>query len=364
LTRPRLPVALAGLVTALLAAPFLATLTLAREPVVVRPGDTLTAISRRHGVSVETIVDLNGLSNPNRIYVGQRLRLEPAAGATADAAAAAPATADRTHVVRSGEHLTGIARRYGVTIDAIVAANRIADPSRIYAGQRLTLPGDEAAQVAPAPAAPATADRTHVVRSGEHLTGIARRYGVTIDAIVAANRIADPSRIYAGQRLDIPGTVGAAEGPPSPATAAPRLPATMARLVEERDAIRRLIAREAERHGVPAGLALALAWQESGWQQGVVSHAGAIGVMQLLPSTAEWVGDAMLGTAVDPHHLEQNVRAGVRLLAHYLDRYDGNRALALAAYYQGPTAVARHGIYPVTRPYIDSILVLERLFSR
>jgi soluble lytic murein transglycosylase-like protein len=181
---------------------------------------------------------------------------------------------------------------------------------------------------------------------------------------VAANRIADPSRIYAGQRLDIPGTVGAAEGPPSPATAAPRLPATMARLVEERDAIRRLIAREAERHGVPAGLALALAWQESGWQQGVVSHAGAIGVMQLLPSTAEWVGDAMLGTAVDPHHLEQNVRAGVRLLAHYLDRYDGNRALALAAYYQGPTAVARHGIYPVTRPYIDSILVLERLFSR
>jgi soluble lytic murein transglycosylase-like protein len=85
--------------------------------------------------------------------------------------------------------------------------------------------------------------------------------------------------------------------------------------------------------------------------------------MQLLPATGEWVGEAMLGAPVDIGDLRQNVRAGVRLLAHYLDRYDGNRDLALAAYYQGQTAVDRHGIYPVSRPYIASILALEELFG-
>jgi soluble lytic murein transglycosylase-like protein len=71
----------------------------------------------------------------------------------------------------------------------------------------------------------------------------------------------------------------------------------------------------------------------------------------------------MLGAPVDIGDLRHNVRAGVRLLAHYLDRYGGSRDLALAAYYQGQTAVDRHGIYHVSRPYIASILALEKLFG-
>jgi LysM repeat protein len=360
LTRPRLPVALASLTGALLAAPLLATLALAREPIVVRPGDTLTAIARRHDVAVETLVELNGLADPNRIQVGQRLRLEPA---QAPAVPAAPA-AGRSHIVQPGEHLTGIARRYGVSIGSIAAANGINDPSRIFAGQRLTIPGASAATAAQAPAAPAApaAGRSHIVQPGEHLTGIARRYGVSIGTIAAANGINDPSRIFAGQRLTIPGASAATAAPPAPARA--QMPASMAARVGERDAVGRVIIDEAYRYGISAAFVMAVAWQESGWRQGVVSHAGAIGVMQLLPSTAQWVGDTMLGTRVDPYDLRENVRAGTRLLAHYLDRYDGDRALTLAAYYQGPTAVANHGIYPVSRPYIAAILALEAIFSR
>ncbi len=137
----------------------------------------------------------------------------------------------------------------------------------------------------------------------------------------------------------------------------------MAELVARRDAVRRVIVEEAARYDVPAALALAVAWQESGWQQGVVSHANAIGVMQLIPATGEWVGEAMLGHSVNLRDLRHNVRAGVRLLAHYLQRYEGNRDLVLAAYYQGQTAADRHGVYPVSRPYIASIGVLERLFG-
>ncbi|HEX2765529.1 MAG TPA: LysM peptidoglycan-binding domain-containing protein [Candidatus Limnocylindria bacterium] len=293
MTRSRRSIAIASLTAALLAGPLLASIALAADPIVVQPGDTLTSISRRHGVAIETLVRLNGIENPNRILAGQRLRLEPAPAASSGGAAPAPAATKRTHVVRAGEHLTGIARHYGTTIDAIARANGITDPSRIYAGQRLTIP------VAGAPAAGSSS----------------------------------------------------------------RMPASMAALVRERESVRRVIVEEARRYGVPPAFAMAVAWQESGWRQDVVSSAGAIGVMQLLPSTADWVGESMLGTPIDARDLRQNVRGGVRLLAHYLDRYDGNRALVLAAYYQGQTAVDRHGIYAVSRPYIASITALEALFG-
>jgi soluble lytic murein transglycosylase-like protein len=264
-------------------------------------------------------------------------------------------------VVRSGDTLTSISQRHGVPIDTLVELNRIANPSRIYAGQRLRLV-EAAAPAGAKPAAPApaqAANRAHTVRSGEHLTGIARHYGVSIAEIVAANGISNASRIYAGQRLVIPSIAPAA----SAASAAKPMPESMASLVARRDAVRRVIVEEAQRFDVPVAFALAVAWQESGWQQGVVSSANAIGVMQLLPSTADWVGEAQLGTTIDPRDLRQNVRAGVRLLAHYLDRYDGDRARVLAAYYQGQSAVDRSGIYAVSRPYIASIAALEAVFG-
>jgi soluble lytic murein transglycosylase-like protein len=176
-----------------------------------------------------------------------------------------------------------------------------------------------------------------------------------VAALVAANGITNPSRIFAGQRLTIPVA--------APAAPVPTMPATMAALVAQRDAVRQMITEEANRYGVPVAFALAVAWQESGWQQHAVSSAGAIGVMQLMPATAEWVGSAMLGQPVHIDDTRHNVRAGVRLLAHYLSYYAGDRQRVLAAYYQGQAAVDRHGIYPISIPYISSITTLERLFG-
>ena len=335
---------------------------------VVREGDSLTRLSKRHGVSIATLVDLNNLTDPNRIFAGQRLRIaeeRPAAPVTRAATPAAKPAAARVHLVTRGQNLTTIARTYGVTVSAIVQANSISNPSRIYAGQRLTIPG--AAPAAPSasraatPAAKPAAARVHLVARGQNLTTIARTYGVTVSAIVQANSISNPSRIYAGQRLTIPGAAAAA--PPAAASAPAAMPASMATLVAKRDAVRRVIVEEANRYHVPPALALAVAWQESGWRQDVVSHAGAVGVMQLMPATADWVGDAMLGTRVQINDLRHNVRAGVRLLAHYLGHYKGDRARVLAAYYQGQWAVDHHGIYPVSRPYIASITLLVRIFG-
>jgi murein DD-endopeptidase MepM/ murein hydrolase activator NlpD len=110
-----------------------------------------------------------------------------------------PAAQESTivHVVRSGETLFSIARRYGTTIEAIVQANDIADPHWIHVGQQLIVPS--ASDYAPPPA------QIHIVQAGETLTRIASRYGTTVSAIASANDLTNPSLILVGQRLAIPG---------------------------------------------------------------------------------------------------------------------------------------------------------------
>jgi LysM repeat protein len=276
--------------------------------------------------------------------------------------AAAALAADPTIVVQSGDTLTAISKRVNVPMSQLIALNALADPNRIFAGQTLRI-GTDASAPGPATVAPTVAaspaGTAHVVQAGENLTWIARRYGVSVDAIVVANGIANPSRIYRGQQLTIPGSSAV----PAPAASTPDAPGASQALMAQRDAVRQLIIEESASIGVPAAFALAVAWQESGWQQSVVSHAGAVGIMQLMPATAVWIGEAMLGAPVDMYDARQNVRAGVRLLAYYLGRYGGSHELALAAYYQGQRALDLHGIYPVSRPYIASVLALEALFG-
>ncbi|HEX9635320.1 MAG TPA: LysM peptidoglycan-binding domain-containing protein [Candidatus Limnocylindria bacterium] len=353
---PTNPLVVAGALALALAAGsvIVGSAAAADRVVIVRPGQTLSEIAVEQGVTVPQLVALNGITHPDRIFAGQRLVV---ASQAPTPAVAAP----DTHQVASGETLTGIAARYGFSIATLAAANGITNPSYIRAGQVLAIPSAGAAQTAAAPAAaatPATAMASHRVANGETLTGIAARFGTSIAAITEANAIVNPSLIRVGQVLVVP--AGATAVVAAALSGAP----SVAALTAQRDGVRQLIVAEATAQGVPAALALAVAWQESGWQQGVVSYAGAIGIMQLIPASGEWVAQSMLGERVNLYDAGSNVRAGVRLLRHYLDRYAGDRSLALAAYYQGQTAVDREGIYSVSRPYIASILQLEQIFSR
>ena len=263
------------------------------------------------------------------------------------------AAADPVVVVQPGDTLSAIGVKYGMTVAQLRELNGIAAPNRIYAGQRLRLTAPAAA-VTTAPI-PTGGDLVHVVTRGQTLTGIARQYGSTIAAIVQANGIANPSFLRVGQRLTIPGV--------TPPTAAASTPASIASLAAACGEIGAIIRAEAQSQGVPVAFALAVAWHESGWRPAVVSRAGAVGVMQLTPATADWVAGTMLGHGVDLYDASSNVQAGIALLRHYLDRYQGDRNLVLAAYYQGQAAADRHGVYRMTRPYIASILALEKLFG-
>lgn len=99
---------------------------------VVRWGETLSRIASRYGVSVSAIVAANGLANPNRIWPGQRLFI-PTAGVSGGGAA-------RTYIVVWGDTLARIAQRFGVSSWAIAQANYLANPNTIYPGQRLIIP--------------------------------------------------------------------------------------------------------------------------------------------------------------------------------------------------------------------------------
>ena len=125
-----------------------------------------------------------------------------------------------------------------------------------------------------------------------------------------------------------------------------------------RSQVARRIAAEARRQGVSPTLAQAIGWQESGWQQHVVSGAGAIGVMQLLPGTGRWM-EAYTGGPLDLRDTWDNVRAGV-VLIHVLQRSTRDTRHAIGAYYEGLGGVRRHGLSAETRRYVRDVQAIRR----
>ena len=157
----------------------------------IRRGESLSEIAKAHGTTVSELAKANGITNPNFIREGQRLTI-PSGGA---------APAPSGHVVRPGESLASIAKKYGTTVAALAGANGITNPNRIYAGARLLLTAN--APAAPAMQPIAASSPVHVVRAGETLGAIARRYGTTVGALASANGIGNANRIREGDKLKI-----------------------------------------------------------------------------------------------------------------------------------------------------------------
>ncbi|RKG73293.1 LysM peptidoglycan-binding domain-containing protein, partial [Corallococcus terminator] len=105
----------------------------------VRSGDTLSGIAGRNGTTAAALAKANNISNPNKIYVGQKLTIPGKGGAAP--VTPKPTSGGSTYTVRSGDTLSGIAGRHGTTVNALQQANNISNPNKIYVGQKLTIPG-------------------------------------------------------------------------------------------------------------------------------------------------------------------------------------------------------------------------------
>jgi soluble lytic murein transglycosylase-like protein len=216
----------------------------------------------------------------------------------------------------------------------------------------------------------------YIVAPGDTLGGLSARFGVPLSTLAAANGISRLNIVRVGQSLLIPDrstgaqATGAQTSPLSPASAVtPAVPAPLATatpgtsLTEPSSSqtdVGTLLTQAATTYGLDPALVKALAWQESGWRM-VVARDGGIGVMQLMPATVAWVGPALLGRTIDPYNVQDNIQAGVALLAYYMRRY-GNVQQALAAYNEGPNNLAR-GLLSSTAHYVSNILALEGRFA-
>ncbi len=305
----------------------------------VRPGDTLGAIARSHGVSIRTLARVNGIFNPNLVRIGQYLVIP---------------TRVRVYGyrVRWGDTLIGIGARYGMTVTAIRSMNpRLG----VYplAGEWLRVCSGcggatyTSVRTSPIPTvAVETTTSTYVVQPGDNLSGIAARFGISTTAVTSVNNLVNEDLVVIGTRLRIPGM--ATGGYDS--------------TVYDPWSARALIVQFAQLYGIDPALPLGIGWQESGFNENMISATGAIGVMQVEPYTGVTISN-LLGRSLDLHNLRDDIQAGVFWIANLVRYYGGNERLAVAAYYQGTRSLAHHGFYQDTYQYVANVLALKARFG-
>ena len=197
----------------------------------VQSGDTLSGIANQFNTSVDTLAHLNSLSNPNLIYVGQRLLVRQATTnnsshtttpatkpANTNQAVSNNGTAAVTYTVQAGDTLSGIADQYNTAVNTLASLNHLANPNLIYVGQVLTVKaGNQSAApvnhqseaVKPstsanhANASQGASVATYTVRAGDTLSGIAAKLGTTYQSLASINNISNPNLIYVGQVLSL-----------------------------------------------------------------------------------------------------------------------------------------------------------------
>jgi LysM repeat protein len=176
----------------------------------VTVGDTLGVIAVKYGTTVARIAELNGIANPNVIRLGSSLAIPGTAPAEDSSASQASdeamagsetiAPSATTHVVRSGESLALIARKYGVTTESLAAANGITNVNLVFSGTTLVISDTPAAVITGTPGATSV----HQIAAGETLAALASRYGTSVQELAETNSIANPNLIRAGQELTVP----------------------------------------------------------------------------------------------------------------------------------------------------------------
>ena len=309
----------------------------------VRPGDTLSGLAARTGISTSHLARLNHLRPTALLIAGAALTVPGTAPRTPPSKVAArPAT--RGYIVRPGDTLSGVAARAGISTSDLARLNHLPPTALLIAGATITVPGAAPNNVA---APPPT--RSYLVQPGDTLTGVAARAGVSTSDLASLNHLPPTALLIAGATLTVPGTAPRRGGPPYP---------TVQRVTVSQ------VKQIADENRVAAWLGAAIAWEESGFNNALVSSADARGVMQILPGTWSWIQDTLtLGVPLAPASAIDNVRGGVLYLRALLHATRGDLRLAIAGYVQGLASVRKNGMFAVTRQYVSDVMALRQRFA-
>jgi LysM repeat protein len=257
-----------------------------------------------------------------------------------------PAHADypRHHQVVNGDTLWSIADAYDVTVDELVRRNEIQFPDLILPGDVIEIP----------PAAEAEAPVSTIeyeVQPGDTLSHIAVRFDTWVEDLRSINQLNETQFIVPGQRLKVP----AAAPPHGDEEQATRHP-------PEDPELEQMFNELAASEGVDPGLVKAIAWLESGWQQHVVSPAGAVGFMQLTPVTVQWLEQAVFGYQLNEDaSVHDNVNMGVTYLRILMEA-TGDEDKAIASYYQGYGATMSGVMYEETKHYVQLVRAVQERY--
>ena len=318
--------------------------------VTVRAGDTLTHIAARHGTTVGKIVSTNNISNSRLIYPGQVLTL-PGSGSSSSSSStpSAPSSSSTSTgassgsvPVRAGDTLSGIAARNGTTGAALARANDISDTRMIYPGQRLRLSTSSGSSSSSAGSSTSSGSSSS---SSSSRSGIPAFLSQPYDERTVGTLLADEnveSTFLHYQYSSATARAAAANRIYLSNTDAP-----------SRDEIKQMIIDTSNRHGVDPTLMVALAYQESGWNQQAVSPANAIGAMQVIPTSGQWAS-SLIGRELNLFDPQDNVTAGVVVMRALMRSADSSDD-AIGGYYQGLASVRQHGLFSDTRQYVTNI---------
>ncbi|MEO8967643.1 MAG: LysM peptidoglycan-binding domain-containing protein [Solirubrobacteraceae bacterium] len=295
-----------------------------------------------------------------------RFRLLPAAVVAAALIVPATASAAFVHVVGAGESLSSIAAADGLPVSALAAANGLSLDSQLISGQALQIPPQGVAVPPPASAPTATTTAASVtsagyrVQPGDTLSAIAAANGLTVDQLAAANGVDPAAVLVSGTTISVPG----ARAPATPVTTGASSAAARGAQPTAATVSAGQVGSIAAANGVSPSLAEAIGWQESGFNNGLVSSTGATGVMQIEPGTWQWIGQNLVTPPpLSSASASDNVRGGVILLHSLLAQTGGDSSLAAAGYYQGLESVRRHGMYADTQRYVNDVMALRGRFG-
>jgi len=265
----------------------------------VQAGDTVASIAGIHGLSTASVLALNGLGWKSLIFPGQVLKLAPGASV----APAAVVQEGGRYTITAGDSISRIAARFGVPVESLLSVNGLSWSSIIYPGQTIAIPAADApppteelaietvSAVTPAPApAPPTASTSYTIQSGDTISSIAGRFGVTTQAVLDANGLTASSIIYPGGTLVIPAAGGSSSSGSGGVTA----------LTAEQEGNVRIIIQVGREQGVPDYgiiIALATAMQESSLRNIDYGDRDSVGLFQQRTST----GWGTIDEIMDPY---------------------------------------------------------------
>ncbi|MGP9648954.1 LysM peptidoglycan-binding domain-containing protein [Glutamicibacter sp. AOP38-B1-38] len=353
----------------------------------VKSGDTLGGIAAKHNMSLSALLSKNNVSASKPIFPGDKLTVSGSSKSSepkSESKNQNSGSSSSAYTVKSGDTLGGIAAKHNMSLSALLSKNNISAGKHIFPGDKLVVSGgSSSSNNSEKKSEPKkSGNAAYTVKSGDTLGGIAGQHNMKLSALLNLNpQVSTQSPLKIGEKLKVSGSSVQPNGniekkedrkigntfegrtyPDATVNDANQNKNYLDSVsVPSRDEMKAMIRSTANSMGVDPALAMAHAMQESGFNMRAVSPANALGAMQVIPSTGEWMS-SRLGRDLNLLKPQDNVTAGVATIRFNLDNTDSLDD-AIASYYQGLGGVRKYGMFEDTKRYVASVKSLMKQYS-